>query len=139
MVSVSRVLWVWLALWGGVNGAMANSLKPCPDRPNCVSTLQGGEQSLPPLRYQGDKSKAKSDLLRVVRSLAHMQIIEDKGDYLHVTVTSAIFKFVDDVEFLIEDSHKVIHVRSASRTGYSDFGVNRRRVEKIQRLFAALQ
>ncbi|TPW10448.1 MAG: hypothetical protein FD130_2218, partial [Halothiobacillaceae bacterium] len=86
-----------------------------------------------------DKSKAKSDLLRVVRSLAHMQIIEDKGDYLHVTVTSAIFKFVDDVEFLIEDSHKVIHVRSASRTGYSDFGVNRRRVEKIQRLFAALQ
>ena len=60
--------------------------------------------------------------------------MEEDETYLHVEFTSRIFRFVDDVEFVFEDETKTIHFRSASRTGYSDFGVNRNRMEEIRRL-----
>ena len=56
-------------------------------------------------------------------------------DYIRAEFRSRIFQFVDDVEFLFENQGNVIHVKSASRTGYSDFGVNRKRVEKIRAAF----
>jgi uncharacterized protein (DUF1499 family) len=55
--------------------------------------------------------------------------------YLHAEARSLIFRFVDDVEFLIDPGQRRIQVRSASRIGYSDFGVNRRRVERIRQAF----
>ena len=58
--------------------------------------------------------------------------------YIHTEFTSAFFRFVDDVEFLLDDGTRTIHVRSASRVGYSDFGVNRRRVEELRSRFDAL-
>ena len=64
--------------------------------------------------------------------------MEDTGAYLHVEFTSAIFRFVDDVEFLFDAGSGTIHMRSASRAGYSDFGVNRRRMEAIRSQFDAL-
>jgi len=60
----------------------------------------------------------------------------EEGDYLHAEARSLLFRFVDDVEFLFDADKQVIHVRSASRTGYSDLGVNRRRVERIRRAFS---
>jgi uncharacterized protein (DUF1499 family) len=66
------------------------------------------------------------------------RIVEDTGAYLHVECTSAVFRFVDDVEFLFDDGSGTIFMRSASRSGYSDFGVNRRRMEAIRSQFDAL-
>ncbi len=64
------------------------------------------------------------------------RITEEKPGYLHAEFRSALFGFVDDVEFRMDEAHGRIDVRSASRTGYYDFGVNRRRVEEIRKRFA---
>jgi len=64
-----------------------------------------------------------------------MSIITEEGSYLHAETRSFLFRFVDDVEFMMDTDSRVIHVRSASRTGYSDLGVNRRRVERLRRAF----
>ena len=58
---------------------------------------------------------------------------EDES-YLHYEFTSLLLRFVDDVEFLFDDETKTVHFRSASRTGYGDFGVNRKRMEEIRSL-----
>jgi len=63
-------------------------------------------------------------------------IVAEKEDYLHAEAKSLIFRFVDDVEFYFPATEKLIHVRSASRVGHSDLGVNRKRVEEIRSRFA---
>ncbi|HHM06392.1 MAG TPA: DUF1499 domain-containing protein [Gammaproteobacteria bacterium] len=119
---------------------MASNLKPCPDSPNCVSSLAASEEhAVAPLHYEGDRAQARSRLLQAVQALPRVKIVEARGDYIHVTATSLMFRFVDDVEFEFDDENKLIHVRSASRTGYSDFGVNRKRVEAIRQRFEALK
>jgi uncharacterized protein (DUF1499 family) len=70
-------------------------------------------------------------LKSIVRSFPRTAVITDTGSYLHAAFTSAVFRFVDDVEFLADDTAKVIHVRSASRLGTSDLGVNRKRIQQI--------
>jgi len=67
------------------------------------------------------------------------KIVTEKEDYIHVEFRSAIWRFVDDVEFYLGDDGETIHVRSASRMGRSDMGVNRKRVERIREKFNRLQ
>lgn len=67
------------------------------------------------------------------------RIVKEDGVYLHAEVRSFLFRFVDDLEFLIDTEQSLIHMRSASRTGYSDLGVNRRRVEHVRKAFAGLE
>lgn len=111
---------------------------PCPGSPNCVSSLSDDpEHSVDPLRYEGSAEAARERLRRVLRGLPRVRLVTDEPRYLRAEFTSALFRFVDDVEFRIEEREPVIQVRSASRTGYYDFGVNRRRVEEIRRLFEA--
>jgi uncharacterized protein (DUF1499 family) len=89
-----------------------------------------------PLSFQGSAVEAKRRLIGVLREMKRAEIKTDRENYVHAEFTSLIFRFVDDVEFLIDASAQVIHVRSASRTGTSDLGVNRRRVEEIRRKFS---
>ncbi len=65
-----------------------------------------------------------------------MQIVVEEPTYIHAEFTSALFRFVDDVEFLFAEPEKVIHVRSASRAGYYDFGANRTRIGRIRHLLS---
>lgn len=67
------------------------------------------------------------------------EMVEVTDHYVHAKFTSRFFPFVDDVEFCMDDDLKMIHVRSSSRVGYFDFGVNRRRIERIRAKFAALR
>jgi uncharacterized protein (DUF1499 family) len=69
-----------------------------------------------------------------VESLPRTKIIAETPDYLHAECTSAVFGFVDDLELHLRTAEGVIAVRSASRLGYSDFGVNRRRIENLRAL-----
>ena len=110
-------------------------LAPCPSSPNCVSTLSTSDRHrIVPYRYRGSLDEAKRRLKEIVGAQRGVKIVEEDETYLHVEFTSRIFRFVDDVEFVFEDETKTIHFRSASRTGYSDFGVNRNRMEEIRRL-----
>jgi uncharacterized protein (DUF1499 family) len=77
-----------------------------------------------------------SRLKAVLAGLPRTRVVAEEADYLHAECTSLIFRFVDDLEFSVDRLEKKIHVRSASRVGKYDFGVNRRRVEAIRRAFA---
>lgn len=117
-------------------GASQMTLPACPDSPNCVSSLSVDEaHAIKPFSYEGTPTEAWGRLKAAVLSGKRVTLIKDTGTYLHVEVRSLIFQFTDDVEFLLQDGDKLIHVRSASRAGHSDFGVNRRRVEQIRTRF----
>jgi uncharacterized protein (DUF1499 family) len=110
-------------------------LVPCPSSPNCVSSKAEDEgHAIAPFRYQKTRPEAKEALKVIVRSLPRTKLVEEDEIYLHFEFTSLLLRFVDDVEFLFDDEAKTIHFRSASRTGHSDFGVNRRRMEDIRKL-----
>jgi uncharacterized protein (DUF1499 family) len=87
-----------------------------------------------PLTFQGPPEKAWSNLKETLHEMGG-KIQEDREGYLWATFTSRVFRFVDDVEFRMVSTDGMIHVRSGSRVGYSDLGVNRRRVEKLRALF----
>ena len=119
----------------------ADRLKPCPRTPNCVATGPGGrpEQRMDPIPYR-DGARARARLRAILRELPRTRIVLDDLDrsgYLHAEVRSALFRFVDDVEFAFDDGAGRLCFRSASRLGRSDFGVNRRRMEAIRRALEA--
>jgi uncharacterized protein (DUF1499 family) len=90
-----------------------------------------------PLVYEGDMAAAMARLVRVVSGMERTSVIASTDSYLYVEFTSAFWRFVDDVEFTVDDSAKTIHFRSASRLGKSDLGVNRARMESVRSLFAS--
>lgn len=107
-------------------------LAPCPSSPNCVSTKSKDPgHGMPPLPYLTSGKESMDRLLAIVRNMKRAAIVSATPWYLHVEFRSALFRFVDDVEFVLDDSARLIHFRSASRTGYYDFGVNRRRMQEI--------
>ena len=109
-------------------------LRACPNSPNCVSSESDSASSrIEPLTFQGPPEKAWSDLKETIRDMGG-EIQEEHDGYLWTTFISRLFRFVDDVEFRMVSTEGMIHVRSASRVGYSDLGVNRRRVEKLRTL-----
>jgi uncharacterized protein (DUF1499 family) len=111
------------------------TLQPCPSSPNCVSThAQDASHVIAPFRYQKSRVEAKEALKEIVRSLPRTKLVEEDESYLHYEFTSLLLRFVDDVEFLFDDDTKTIHFRSASRTGYGDLGVNRKRMEQVRDL-----
>jgi uncharacterized protein (DUF1499 family) len=89
-----------------------------------------------PILFTGDPASGWSRLRKVIAAMKGARIAKEEKGYLHAEFRSAWFGFVDDVEFRMDEAAGRIHVRSASRTGYFDFGVNRRRVEKIRERFA---
>ena len=118
-------------------GPPAGRLQPCPDSPNCVSSKSSDPRHrIAPIAYTGSGAEGKQRLVEVIRSLPRTRILSNEGPYLYVAFVSAVFRFADDVEFLVDEAQKVIHVRSASRVGYWDLGVNRRRVEAIRQMMA---
>ncbi len=116
-------------------GVTEGRLAPCPSSPNCVSSRAGTEsQRVQPLRHDGDPARARARLLEILNSMERVRIVQSNDAYIHAEFSSAVFGFVDDVEFQFGPPG-VIQVRSASRTGYYDFGANRDRVEAIRARF----
>lgn len=114
----------------------AGRLRACPDSPNCVSSqARDAAHRVEPIAFAGDPAAVPDRLRRVVVSLPRARIVSASENYLHAEFTSLLFRFVDDVELLVDPAERLIHVRSASRVGYSDLGANRRRVEAIRRAF----
>ena len=114
-------------------GTHDGKLAPCPSSPNCVSSQSPDDaHRIAPLTYSGRDADAMKKLTSIVQTFPRTSVITVSDSYLHAEFTSAIFRFVDDLEFLVDDTEKVIHVRSASRMGYSDLGMNRKRIEQIR-------
>lgn len=117
-------------------GIKNNSLSPCPKSPNCVSSMTTSTSHfIAPLPYKTDKENAYKILLDLVSRHPQATVITQSDNYLYIEFKSRLFRFVDDVEFYFPEDNSLIHVRSASRLGYSDMKVNRKRIEHIRRQF----
>ncbi len=132
MITLSSSL-IYSAPALAVVGLSGDHLSSCPSSPNCVISQDGDEEhTIEPITYKGDRAAAQETLLKVLSVVPRTEVIEQTDNYIHTESTSRIFKFVDDVEFYFPEAENVIHVRSASRVGESDLGVNRRRIEQIR-------
>src|SRR5215510_9660661 len=113
-------------------GVKDGRLGPCRASPNCVSSQ--ADRAVDPAHFvepfaiRGSPDAAWATLSEIVRSAKRARIVSERPDYLRAEFTSRLLGFVDDVEFLLDPKARVIQVRSASRLGYRDFGVNRQRV-----------
>lgn len=113
-------------------GVTDGKLAACPDKPNCVSTqADRPEQRIEPLHMQGDLDTVTLAAREAIFAMPRAKFATELKAYCHVECTSLICRFVDDLELWIDEENRLIHARSASRVGYSDLGVNRKRVEKL--------
>ena len=114
-------------------------LAPCPPRPNCVCSQDtSAGHRIEPLLVPASLADPFEQLVQLMRSWPRTQFVQQTANYLHVEVRTLLFRFVDDVEFYWDQGSSLIHIRSASRLGYSDLGTNRRRLERIRRQFQQL-
>lgn len=138
MISILRInlfLTVFFVLTGCAGsmpkniGITGEQLTPCPNKPNCVNSFSDTlEHNITPLSHAGALEWEK--LIHVLTQQTNSKIITNKPNYIHATFTSKLMGFVDDVEFY--QKNNTIHVRSASRLGYSDLGANRDRIEHLR-------
>ena len=120
-------------------GLKNNLLLSCPKSPNCVlSQTSGPKHQIHPIHYTSSLEIAKERLNQVILSMVDTRIITQNKVYWHVEFTTRWLRFIDDVEFYFPESEALIHLRSASRSGYWDLGVNRKRVEEIRSRFEEL-
>lgn len=119
-------------------GIPQTQLAPCPNSPNCVSTgASDAAHEIEPLPLADTEQRTIEMLASAVSGLPGSRSVLTKDNYLHFEFRSSWLRFVDDVEFLIDTDEQVVHLRSASRLGWSDLGVNRQRVEEIRRRYEA--
>lgn len=116
-------------------------LKPCVNKPNCVSSVEARPNQhvepykIPPhAKHNGvafTSTEVFALLLEEIKALPRTSIVTANEHYIHVEVRSRWFKFVDDLECVLVPEQSIIHFRSGARVGYADFGVNRKRVQKL--------
>jgi len=114
----------------GVNKA---KLAACPSSPNCVSSDAGdSNHHIEPFRISASPVEVWRTTQDLVAALPRTKIVTAEDDYLHAECRSSLFGFVDDLELHLRPEENIIAVRSAARLGYSDFGVNRKRLERLR-------
>ena len=120
-------------------GLKNNMLAPCPSSPNCVlSQASDANHKIKPIYYATSLETAKERLNQVILSMDGTRIITQYEVYWHAEFTTRWLRFIDDVEFYFPESEALIHLRSASRSGYWDLGVNRKRTKEIRSRFEEL-
>jgi len=114
-------------------------LAPCPNSPNCVSTeADDPSKRMEPIPFTGPADAVADRLAKVVERMAGGKVVAREGDRLRVEFTSGLFRFVDDVDLVVDRQAGVVRFRSASRVGYWDMGANRRRMEELRRAFLGM-
>lgn len=113
-------------------GDLGGSLAPCPSSPNCVSSDADDAHHVAPFQLSVEPAEGWRAARKAVLALPRARIISETDGYLHAECRSALLGFVDDLELQLRPGAGLIAVRSASRLGYSDRGVNRDRVEAVR-------
>lgn len=108
-------------------------LPPCQDTPNCVSSQATSKlHYIAPFKVSGDPALAWQELRKAIMAHVRMVVTHETETTLHAEATSLVLSFVDDIDAILDAEAGLIHIRSASRLGHSDFGVNRKRIEKFR-------
>ncbi|NJR69000.1 MAG: DUF1499 domain-containing protein [Synechococcales cyanobacterium CRU_2_2] len=121
-------------------GVKDGKLAPVPSSPNCVSSQAApadAEHYIEPLKFSGSGGEAIAQLRSILQTLERTEIITENPNYLYAEFTTKLMGYVDDVEFYADDATQTLHVRSASRLGKSDLGLNRKRLDAIRAKFSA--
>ena len=114
-------------------GLADSKLHPCPSSPNCFSSDdQDNDHKIAPFELVKPANEVWPVVREIVLALPRTRIVAETGNYLHAECRSFLFGFVDDLELYLRPEDGIIAVRSAARSGYSDFGVNRRRIESLR-------
>jgi uncharacterized protein (DUF1499 family) len=117
-------------------GVKDGRLAPCRSTPNCVCSQADPadrEHYIAPITFRG----RMDELRRAVESMRRSTVIAAERNYLYAEYRTALMRYVDDVELYYDERAGLVHVRSASRLGRRDFGVNRKRVEELRALIGA--
>jgi uncharacterized protein (DUF1499 family) len=118
-------------------GVQNGQLKPLGSRPNSVSSQTDQESKLvAPISFEVDAKEKMAKIKSVIESMPGAKVKQSSDEYLYAVFTSALMRFKDDVEVYIDPEAKQVHFRSASRVGYSDLGVNRKRYEEFAKRLA---
>ncbi len=116
-------------------GVKAGRLAPPRTTPNCVSSQADpadAEHYIAPIAFKGGAAQAMAAVRKAVEGMEGATVIRQEAGYLYAEYRTRLMRFVDDVEFVFDEKAGLIHVRSASRLGRRDFGVNRARVEALR-------
>jgi uncharacterized protein (DUF1499 family) len=119
------------------NGSTAKgNLPPCPDSPNCVSTKSAHDKrAMEPLPFLKTREDTREKIINILEGMKRTKIVTSTASHIIAECRTALFRFVDDVEFYLDDTEGLVHFRSASRVGYYDFGLNRRRMKEISKKY----
>jgi uncharacterized protein (DUF1499 family) len=117
------------------SGLVDGHLRPCPNTPNCLNSETSGAAYIAPIPYTSATALAWQNLKKTIEDTEGV-IVDNQTGYLRAVYTSQVLRFEDDLEFRLDEAASLIQVRSASRSGIWDLGVNKRRVEQVRRLFA---
>lgn len=132
-MKLTTLLYIIVMTLSTLSQASEKKLAPCPSSPNCVSSQAADEgHFIAPFKITGNAEEAWAELKKALTSQSRTVITSETGDTLHAEATSLVFRFVDDIDAILDAEAKIIHIRSASRVGYGDFGVNRKRVEMLR-------
>jgi uncharacterized protein (DUF1499 family) len=129
------LLLLLLPLAACAKGTPPPAATPCPESPNCVSSRADPADAvhyIAPLVLQGSPDEALAALRAVIEATPRAEVVSAGDGALGAVYISRLLRFRDDVSFEVDPAAGVIHVRSASRLGYGDMGVNRERVESIR-------
>lgn len=147
IITTSLILIVIAALFilglvsksGEASGLVGSRLSQCPDKPNCVcSEFEADvDHFIEPLAISSDAAADVVARLKAIIGEMGGKVQRQSDDYLAATFSSAIFRFVDDLEIRIDRETSLIHLRSASRVGHGDGGVNRQRIEQLKKSYRA--
>ncbi len=115
-------------------GLSDGHLADCPAAPCCVSTVAcRPSRRVAPIGYPVSRAEVHGILVDVLRAWPRTEIVTVRDDYIHAVQRSRCFRFVDDLECHLPAAERLVHMRSAARIGWYDFGVNRARVERLRR------
>ena len=127
------IIFMTLSTVNQANSVSEKTLPFCRDSPNCVSSqAEDAKHFIEPFKISGNPQEAWEALKKAISSQSRMVITHETADKLHAEATSLVFQFVDDINVILDTDTNLIHIRSASRTGHSDFGVNRKRIEALR-------
>lgn len=122
-------------------GVMDGQLKPLSSEPNCVSTQTDMEEKrVEPLAMKENLALTMAAIKAAIENYGYgtADIELESSGYLYASFTTPTMKWIDDVEFWVDEESKIVHFRSSSRAGYSDRGLNRQRYDALKKTYASL-
>jgi len=117
-------------------GVSNGKLGQMPHKPNAVSSqTEEKDKKVEALEFKGNLKNSKDKVIKAIEEYGNAKIIKNESNYIYAVFTTGIMKYHDDVEFYFDESKKLIQIRSASRIGYSDMGLNKERYTKLSKIY----